>query len=190
MPWIIGNENAVRALAPPPTFALTSLWDQLSEGGAPTYVGYLLEGVAPDLAAGRFLPGRVGLAFRAGWSAVAPALRVEDETLASAFGPFLAPTAPRPHGKVPLGVALFSRAGLMSRLGDQVEGEADGLTWARRLALGVSATLPVFCDPILELRLVGRTAREAAACPYRPPAPWRRAASALSALALSGGEAG
>ncbi len=184
MPWIIGNGTALKVLEPPAPFALTSLWEEpLGLAGPASYCGYLLEGFRADLDGGRFLPGRLALAQRAGWQAVAPSVRTEDPELASLLGPFLAPTAPRPHARAPLGLTLFLLEGLESRWGGALAERRESLSWASRLASAPGC--PVFCDPILELRLDGRTAAETAACSYQPRPGWRSSWAAVTAL-LSG----
>ena len=179
MAWMVGDESGYRL---PEVAAGDSLrLADLLEDAPGCYLGYLLDGFGGDLER-RFCPGRVCLTLRAGWSAVAVAVRTPDRVLARRLGPFLAPTAPLPHRAAPLGLALFSSQWLRRTLGDVAHESLPGLDWAARLSTLPGPDQPVFCDPVLELSLAGRTAEEAAACRYRPPPAWAGPARALVAL--------
>lgn len=175
MPWLVGDERSYRLLETGPDLALADLWSE-SEC---LYLGYLLEGFIPDLLRERVPPPRMGLAFRAGWSAVAVTARTPDPALASRLGPFLAPATPRPHSRAPLGFTLFHK----DRLAREGGGESlPALQWACRLTETISRSQPVFCDPVLEMSLPCLSQEERRACRYRPPRPWARVASALAGL--------
>jgi hypothetical protein len=171
MPWLVGDRSEARILPVESDGLALSL---LLEAGA-AYAGYLLSGFAQGDEVPRFRPERIPLAMRAGWHAVAPAARTDDPALARHLGPFLAPTAARPHLGAPLGFALFSVEWLRSALGAQAAERRPEIEWAARLTSMLGKTCPVFCDPVLELDLTGRTAAEGQACLYRARPAWRGA---------------
>jgi hypothetical protein len=183
MPWLIGDETSARVLeAASQDLTLSSLLAGCPPEPKPLYIGYLGEGFSADLAAGRFLPQRVPLALRAGWQAVAVAARTPDRDLASRLGPFLAPTAPRPHAAAPLGFTLHSVAFLAQALTETMDRADDSLCWAAKLSALISSKQPVFCDPVLELALTHRTPQEDFVCRYRTPRPYQGPVQALKAL--------
>lgn len=176
MPWLVGDENAYRIVDTGPELVLADLMS----GPESLYLGYLLEGFRADLLRERVPGPRMALAFKAGWRAVAVTARTPDAQLALRLGPYLAPTTPRPLAGVPMGFALFAQDGLSSVSASR---NLPSLEWACRLANTINQAEPAFCDPVLEMSLEGLTESERAAWSYRPPAPWRRWAGALSALA-------
>jgi hypothetical protein len=181
MPWILGNERDCRLMEMPAEQSLR-LADWL-EDSETSYLGYLLDGFEDDLKR-RWDPHRAPWGFRAGWPALAVAVRTQDVQLGRRFGPFLAPTAPRPHASVPLGLTLFSSRWLRLRWeSGALEERRSGADWAVRLNRLIGPAQPVFCDPVLELTLTGSQLWELEACSYRPPARGlRRYADVLRAL--------
>ena len=182
MPWLVGDEREWRVLGTASSGLAVA--DILSTG---TYTGYLLDGFDAALHQGAFRTERPPLAFRAGWKALAVTARTDDSDLAAALGPYLAPTAPRPHRSAPLGFTLFSTEWLRTRLGKDTSDSTAvlrSLDWAVRLQTLVGQRSPVFCDPILELALEGRSAEETAACRFRPVGALGGLSSAMQALFL------
>lgn len=96
--------------------------------------------------------------FSSGWHAVALTARTEQGSVA--LGPFAPPTVARAHQLAPFGLYLLSARRLYDDLTQIPEGED--------LPTALHARLrgPVFCDPLLEVRLTGSGVRNFL---YRPP---------------------
>jgi hypothetical protein len=173
MPWLVGNEGSYRVL---------QMGTDASECLESSYLGYLSEGFADDLKAGRFRAERVSLGFRAGWEAIAVAARTDQPGLAKVLRPFLAPTAPRPHATAPLGFTLYSLALVRELLAPEPRVSRLSLQLAVRLQAATRSSRPVFCDPVLELTLTRRPEAESKSCRYRPAPFWMEAGQAVGWL--------
>jgi hypothetical protein len=177
MPWLTGNERHAGVVETSPEGL--RLHDLLSGS---LYAGFLSQGFSTALAAGGFRPERPALAFRAGWTAVAVSARSSQRRAKAHLGPFLAPTAARPHAGAPLGFALFSSQWLLARLGERAGERLPDLQWALRLNALLGPGQPVFCDPVLELELSQRPREERRLCTFGPASAWGRVLLAFDAL--------
>lgn len=184
MPWIVGDAHSYREWIPQEKpWALSEIFSGFHDLLEPIYTGYLLEGFSEELASRRFRPERPPLAFRAGWNAVAVTVgAVPTPSWKKKFGPYLAPTSPRPHGAVPLGMTLFSARWLTNVLGTSLHDNCPSLLWATKLTSLITRDTPVFCDPVLELRLHGVTEQEEQRCVYRSPKLWESSLQSLGAF--------
>jgi len=126
--------------------------------GEPAYGGFLWEDIEGGGKRLSTFHQRLRRNFSNGWHAVA--LTASTENGAVALGPFAPPTVARAHRSAPFGLYLLSAQRLTEQLAQIPEGED--------LPMAIHARLqgPVFCDPLLEVRLTGSGGRNFL---YRPP---------------------
>ncbi len=182
MPWLVGEDDTVEILeSMDESFPL----QEMVKLNPSAYLGFLRPGFALSLKEGQFRPERVSLALRSGWRAVSVTARTDQQKAARILSPFVAPTSPGPHSSAPLGFTLFSSPWINQAIPLGELGHSLGsLEWCRRLVGLLDAQNPVFCDPVLELKLDEEDEDDELVRfeQYQASSPFQRTTQALSSV--------